>query len=230
MQKRLIAIGDIHGCYDTLKKLLEENIGIQKDDQIVLLGDYVDRGRQIKEVVDYIMELINSGYNIKPIMGNHEAMLLAAQTKKDHTLLWLQNGGDKTLESFDVESPKMIDQRYIEFFKNLDFYYIKDDFIFVHAGFNNKGENPFDDNYTMLWQCSNKYSHPDLKDKIIVHGHCTTTAKKCDKRIRGNKKVLGIDTGCVYDYPGYGRLTALELHTMEVFSQQREKPDYNMED
>lgn len=221
MQERLFAIGDIHGCYPTLKKLLEENIKIQKSDTVVLLGDYVDRGKQIKEVVDYIIDLINEGYAIKPLMGNHEGMLLAAQTNQKHALHWLQNGGDRTLESFDIESPRMIDQHYIEFFKHLDFYFTKDNFVFVHAGFNNKDKDPFKDHYTMLWQCSKKYSHSLLKNKTVIHGHCTVTSKVCDKKIKDNKKVIGIDTGCVYDYPGYGRLTALELNTMKIFSENR---------
>ena len=103
-----------------------------------------------------------------------------------------------------------------------DFYYSKDNYLFVHAGFNNKAEDPFEDNYTMIWQCSKKYSHPKLKNKIIIHGHCTVSAKQCDKKFRGNKKVIDIDTGCVYDYPGYGRLTAIELNTMQLYTEYRE--------
>lgn len=46
--KRLFAIGDIHGCLDSLKELVENKIQLDKDDKLVLLGDYIDRGDKIR--------------------------------------------------------------------------------------------------------------------------------------------------------------------------------------
>lgn len=40
----MYVIPDIHGCYNTLKKLIEDNIGLNKDDYIFFLGDYIDKG------------------------------------------------------------------------------------------------------------------------------------------------------------------------------------------
>ena len=42
--KHLFAIGDIHGCFDSLRELVENKIQPDKDDKLVLLGDYIDRG------------------------------------------------------------------------------------------------------------------------------------------------------------------------------------------
>ena len=69
MNNRLFAIGDIHGCCDSLKELVENKIQFQKNDKLILLGDYIDRGDKSKEVVDFIMELQEKGFNIIPLMG-----------------------------------------------------------------------------------------------------------------------------------------------------------------
>ena len=74
--KRIFAIGDIHGCFDFLKELVENKIQLDKDDKLVLLGDYIDRGVKSKEVVDYIIDLHEKGYDITPLIGNHELLLL----------------------------------------------------------------------------------------------------------------------------------------------------------
>ncbi len=39
---RLIAIGDIHGCFHSFKSLIENKIHLQKSDKLVLLGDLID--------------------------------------------------------------------------------------------------------------------------------------------------------------------------------------------
>ena len=69
---RRIAIGDIHGCSKTFKLLIENEIQLNKNDQLFLLGDYIDKGKRSKEVLDYILHLIESGFSVFPLMGNHE--------------------------------------------------------------------------------------------------------------------------------------------------------------
>lgn len=48
---RLIAVGDIHGDVFKLNCLLEQ-INPTKNDTLVFLGDYIDRGENSKEVVE----------------------------------------------------------------------------------------------------------------------------------------------------------------------------------
>ena len=55
-EKRLIAVGDIHGEINKLNSLLE-NLNLEKTDTIVFLGDYIDRGKHSKEVVELLIEL-----------------------------------------------------------------------------------------------------------------------------------------------------------------------------
>lgn len=77
-KNRLIAIGDIHGCFNQFYTLIFDEIKLNKEDQLVLLGDYIDRGEQVKEVIDLILQLIKDGFQIIPLKGNHEELLIQA--------------------------------------------------------------------------------------------------------------------------------------------------------
>jgi len=86
MNNRLFAIGDIHGCFDSLKVLVGNKIKLQKDDKLILLGDYIDRGEKSREVVDFVMELQEKGFDIIPLRGNHETMLHLTVIIKEYLL------------------------------------------------------------------------------------------------------------------------------------------------
>ena len=64
-------IPDIHGCSKTLKCLIENNINLSKEDSVYFLGDYIDRGYDSKGVIDYIMSLQDSGYDIHCLITYH---------------------------------------------------------------------------------------------------------------------------------------------------------------
>jgi serine/threonine protein phosphatase 1 len=219
MNRRLFAIGDIHGCIDSFRELIEYKIGIKNNDKLVLLGDYIDRGNSSKEVVDYIIDLQRKGFDIIPLMGNHEAMLIDSLDNEDLLLTWIFNGGAVTLKSFGIKSLKDLNHVYIDFFRGLQYYFLLNNFLFVHAGFNDEISNPFDDKYQMIWTRREEYTNPLFKDKIIIHGHSPVTEILCRQSILENRQVINIDTGCVYsDEVGYGRLSAIELYSMELFS------------
>ncbi|NMD05917.1 MAG: serine/threonine protein phosphatase, partial [Deltaproteobacteria bacterium] len=59
MQK-IFAIGDIHGCLDKLEELIEKISADHQKDQLIFLGDYIDRGKYSREVVDYVINLKNN--------------------------------------------------------------------------------------------------------------------------------------------------------------------------
>ena len=218
MDKRLLAIGDIHGCYDQFVGLVEKKIRLRKDDRLVLLGDYIDRGNKSREVIDYIIKLQEEGFDIIPLIGNHESMMLDAFATEQSKYNWFMNGGYETLYSFGIESLDELDIRYLHFFKSLLHYYIQDKFIFVHAGFNDEINNPFEDKFQMIWSRNENYSNPVFNDKVIIHGHTPIPFSLCQQEVRSDPKVINIDTGCVYnDWGGYGHLTAIELFTLQLF-------------
>ncbi len=217
--KRLIAIGDIHGCFDALQRLIEEEIRIQKSDRIVFLGDYIDRGRKSKEVIDYILSMKTQGFDLVTLRGNHEQMLIDAFREDAKIMQWLFNGGGETLKSFDLEATIGLPDKYWQFFYDLPYCYSCEDYIFVHAGFNDKAEHPFEDKYQMVWTRNDDYTHSVLLGKTIIHGHTPISLETCKYYIEQQSSVLNIDTGCVFkDIPGCGKLTALDVLSGSVYS------------
>lgn len=217
MNKRLFAIADIHGCFDQLKELVENKIQLQKEDKLILLGDYIDRGDKSKEVVDFIIELQQKAFDVIPLMGNHEAMLIDAIKNDKDNSIWVLTGGNKTLDSFNINSVKEIELKYIKFFSNLKYYYAFEEYLFVHAGFNDTITNPFTDYNSMLWECKDSYTNLLLTNKTIIHGHNPIKVSRCEERIHSNNRVINIDTGCVYTTKdGYGRLTAYNCEDRRI--------------
>jgi serine/threonine protein phosphatase 1 len=216
---RLFAISDIHGCIKPFYELVINTIKLTKHDQLVLLGDYIDRGDKSKEVIDFIMELKREGFPVTPLTGNHEVMLTNSYYNQDDLPLWLMNSGMTTMESFHIKSIRDLDSRYLKFFTGLEYYKIIGDFIFVHAGFNDMAPDPFLDKDGMIWECGFSYRNPKLSGKTIIHGHRPKTVSLVKKLISEKSKVIPIDTGCVYEKEmGYGILTALEVNSMVLFS------------
>lgn len=216
---RLFAISDIHGCYKPFYELVTNVIRLNKSDQLILLGDYIDRGEQSKEVIDFILHLNNSGFNVTSLRGNHEEMLIDSYYKPEIFPLWLANGSASTLSSFGINNIREIERKYLEFFTSLGFYKIIGNLIFVHAGFDDFAIDPFSEKHTMIWECRNSYENPVLSGKTIIHGHRPKTVSTVKKILSEKNSVIPIDTGCVYEKEiGYGMLTAIEVISMELFS------------
>jgi serine/threonine protein phosphatase 1 len=219
MRGRLLAIGDSHGCYRQLYNLVTGIINLTREDTLVMLGDYVDRGEDSKAVLDMIMKLATEEYHIIPLMGNHEDMMINAPGSPMDNYNWMLNGGGETLRSFEVSSVDEIDKKYMEFISGMKLYHVIDNFIFVHAGFNDDITDPFEDRYSMLWERRFEYNAPVFKGKTIVHGHRPHTLSELKEQLKHSPPVINLDTGCVYgkDY-GLGDLTAIDLNKMEIYS------------
>lgn len=219
MNKRLLAIGDVHGCFKQLCSLLTEIINLNMEDKLVMLGDYIDRGPESKQVLDLIMELIAEGYDILPLMGNHEDMMRNAPKSTLDNYNWMLNGGGETLDSFGVSSAGNIDKKYMDFVSGLSLYHIIDNYIFVHGGFNDDIDDPFSDEYSMLWERRFEYNSPVFDGKTIIHGHRPHSLTELSEQLKHKPSIINIDTGCVYgkDY-GLGDLTAIDLYSMKLYS------------
>ena len=219
---RLLAISDIHGCYDTFHELLINRLKLSKSDRLMLLGDYIDRGEKSKEVIELIIDLKLKGYQVTALAGNHEWMLTETLKRAEMGRLWMINDGLSTLNSFEAEDAKQLDRRYTDFFFSLPYYAITGKYIFVHAGLDDDSDDPFADIQSLIWECRMGYSNPLLACKIIVHGHRPKTREYVNNIIRSGSSVIPIDTGCVYDKnSGYGFLSALEVNTMTLISVER---------
>src|SRR5437660_645142 len=102
---RILAIGDVHGCARALTTLLSA-VAPAPEDQLVTLGDYVDRGPNSRGVLDAILALHATG-RLVALRGNHEQMMLNARLGGEDLELWLACGGSQTLASYGIAARGM---------------------------------------------------------------------------------------------------------------------------
>lgn len=228
--KRRWVIPDIHGCFSTLKQLLEDNIRLTKDDSLYFLGDYIDRGPNGKTVIDYIMNLQNQGYNIRYLIGNHEDYCIRAYEQDQNRIFlksniqkeWEHYGGKATLNSFGVKRPRDIDKTYIDWMKNGEYFIELDKYILVHAGLNFNISNPFDDLKSMMWVRDFKVDTIKTGGKKIIHGHVPVEYSMIETLYKSdNYNFIPLDNGVYYkdSKAGFGNLIAFDIDNIELVAQ-----------
>ena len=215
---RRFVIGDIHGCIKTLNSLLFNTLKITKSDLLFLVGDYIDRGSNSKEVIDLLIKMDNEGFQIFPCIGNHDEMMLAAIDSSYWLNNWFLNGGKSTLKSFGVQHPGDIGKNYLDFFRKLKYYFMLNDFIIVHAGLNFQADAPFEDYYSMVWTRYENYDKTITGGRRIVSGHTPKTLQAIKNSLATTN--IFIDGGCVYAnrFSSLGYLCALELGSLTLFT------------
>ncbi|ORU91851.1 MAG: diadenosine tetraphosphatase [Cycloclasticus sp. symbiont of Poecilosclerida sp. N] len=79
------AIGDIQGCYDSLRRLLDKLKFDPSRDQVWFAGDLINRGDKSLETLRFIISLNDSA---RSVLGNHECHFLAVARghKKAHQM------------------------------------------------------------------------------------------------------------------------------------------------
>jgi len=213
---KFIAVGDIHGCPQSMEALLEK-LSDYSDRTFVFVGDYIDRGPDSKRVVDLLIDFQKKQECVF-MRGNHEQMLLDALDHGKYNL-WLANGGKSTLNSYRASS-NMTDLpgEHVEFYRNTKMYYDTENYFFVHAGLSpsNTIEQALekdDEIQEFLWERSHLKVSETRWEKTLVFGH---TPRRQPLKT-GN--MIGIDTGCVYSALGFGTLTAVLLPEEEFVQQ-----------
>jgi len=204
-------IGDIHGCLDMLKRLMDRISWIEDKDSLIFLGDYIDRGKDSKGVVDYILDLAGRSPRLQCLKGNHEAMFLNFLSGKEREM-FISNGGWKTLESYGPSGLQdkefSIPPDHMAFYESLKLYIELDQYYVVHAGFKPGLAIEEQKEEDMLWiRKPFIYSDYDFGKKVIF---AHTPFNK--PLIMENK--IGLDTGAVYG----NRLTCLELPEERIHS------------
>src|SRR5262249_38271742 len=108
-RKRVLAIGDVHGCSAALDALLAL-VTPGADDLLVMLGDYVDRGPDSSGVLARLLKL-KKKCRLIALRGNHEVMMLAVREDHHKERDWLQYGGRETLRSYAIldDDGKLVD-------------------------------------------------------------------------------------------------------------------------
>lgn len=210
---RRIVIGDVHGHYEGLMRLLDA-IAPTSDDQVYFLGDLIDRGPQSAQVVNFVKD---SPYQC--LLGNHEQMLLNILTKRIPTptvQAWLYSGGQATVASYEEAT---IPHDHLEWFDNLPTYIDLGDIWLVHAGV-----NPFiplteQTANQLCWVRDEFHSieEPYFSDKLMIIGHTITFTLPgvTPGQLAQGQGWLDIDTGAYH--PRSGWLTGLDVTNNLVY-------------
>ncbi|MFN1833753.1 metallophosphoesterase family protein [Balneola sp. MJW-20] len=216
---RYIAIGDVHGCINSLISLIDSLRGeITDSTYLVFLGDYVDRGPESKSVIDYLLKLRDE-FQCIFIRGNHDQMLLDA-FDNDQWALWLQNGGAETLESYGLDiGEKDFPQEHLDFLRQTRLYWDTPEFLFVHGGIDpdktvSEVLETVQDKRSFMWERSHINQEYNEWEKTVVFGHTPVKSPLI------KDKMIGMDTGCVYPSMGYGNLSAMILPEMDLHQQE----------
>jgi serine/threonine protein phosphatase 1 len=205
---RFIAIGDVHGCVDELATLIEK-LEIQPKDQVIYLGDLVNRGPDSHGVISIARKTATVA-----IVGNHELRLLR----------YRQTGSDAALQPNERKTLRQLtskDWRFIE--QMVPYHYVPEiDTVFVHGGFlplrawesqplsvttniqvltpegkpAKRRDSPNSPYWADFWQ----------GPPYVVYGHTPRD------EVYEQPQSMGIDTGCA----GGGKLTAYSLPEKKI--------------
>jgi protein phosphatase len=226
-------IGDVHGCFDELKSLLEKmGYCIEKVEgdplngykvihpegrKALFLGDLVDRGPGIAEVLKLVMSMVKSGSALC-VPGNHDIKLLK---KLKGSNVQITHGLDRTLEQLESEPPEFVEE-VKNFIDGLISHYVLDDgkLVVAHAGLKEELQGRGSGKvrefalYGETTGETDEYGLPvrydwasDYRGKaMVIYGH-TPQAE-----ILKTNNTINIDTGCVFG----GKLTAYRYPEREV--------------
>lgn len=206
----MIVIGDVHGCFNTLKALLCK---LPSNVQVCFVGDLIDRGENSKEVV----ELIKNERRFTSVRGNHEDFLIHSyyddgMINSGVYQMWMADGGGKTVDSFGSLDSLMAFREYckslpicLQFSDRMQTKYIVSH---SYCGLYWKSRN--DDYHTFAQETMwSRDFNGDLGGRINIIGHTPVDMPHAV----GDR--LMIDTGCVFG----GYLTAIDLETKTIFQQ-----------
>lgn len=170
--KRILAIGDVHGCFNNLISLWEK-IAVTPDDLVIFLGDYVEDGDQNVNVLRWLMEKTKSK-NIIALRGNVDDLFLEAF---DAPNIINDRWSDAAKELYNAaKTEHSLAIKVYDFLKSTPYWHRMQiggrDYIFCHAGINiekplsRHGKNKDD----LIWEHDNFYSEYE-GDAVIVVGH-----------------------------------------------------------
>jgi len=224
-------IGDVHGCFDELLELMAnlgysvkkdgEGYGVETPDgrRAIFIGDLVDRGPKIPEVLSLVMGMVEAGTAIC-VPGNHDMKLLQKLRGKD---VKMAHGLADSVAQLEGESPEFRG-KVSEFLDSLISHYVLDDgkLVVAHAGMKEEMQGRGSGavrSFAMFGETTgetDEFGLPvrynwaaDYRGKaMVVYGHTPVTEAQWLNR------TIDIDTGCVFG----GKLTALRYPEKELVS------------
>ncbi|MCR8657384.1 metallophosphoesterase family protein [Paenibacillus endoradicis] len=211
---RIIMISDIHGCIKPFNQMLDFIKFNPNKDKLILLGDYVDRGPNSKDVVDKVISLVKE-YGAIALRGNHDQRLVDLISNHDNSIQtkFIEHGGIETIHSYcdakneinEIDMNKAISiisenySHHIDFLRCLPLYYEDDKHLYVHAGINPKYSNwKEQSDYEFMYIKDEFLYYPTSLDKKVVFGHTKVIDIHGKADVWFSEDKIGIDGGCAF--------------------------------
>ena len=177
--KRILAIGDVHGNFTRLMSLWQK-LNVTDNDLAIFLGDYIDRGAEVAEVLKWILAQ-STQKNFVFLRGNHEQMMLDVSHGRLDKLSWFFNGGQTTLRG--LSELKSVDENFIDkilnFAESLPLYHAMTvggrQYVFVHAGIDSRLPLAEQKAEFMLWARDEFFDTYDGA-AVVIGGHSPVQA------------------------------------------------------
>ncbi len=227
---RVLAIGDVHGMYEKLIKLMEKIRFNPDEDLLIFLGDYIDRGPDPGRCLQYIFALQQQYPDVVVcLMGNHEVMMSSYFMQKrgsynnlivDYAGSWLDNGGLETLKQLD-EMDADTKEKLLQWVMNLPVKYQYQDYFFCHAGVDPDVPLAVQNEFDMLWR-RRQWWERYKGEEILVVGHTpvqkvmklTGKERHTPKPLFLANHVIMCDTGA---YMSGGKLSCVDVLAGKVW-------------
>lgn len=196
----LYVISDIHGEYDLFIKLLRK-INFSLNDEMIICGDVIDKGRDSVK----LLRFIKSTPNFRCVIGNHEYSFL-----KYYWSIMQNSPKDfddvlKKLQNYFPYDGKLLDWHTIDWLESLPYYIEKEDFVCVHAGVSLTSDNhllPLEQTTEEQFVYDRRFKDPDvvpLTNKCIFFGHTPTSYISNECKIIKYKRTTS-STNTIRDY------------------------------
>ena len=227
---RVLAIGDVHGMYEKLIKLMDKIRFNPDEDMLIFLGDYIDRGPDPGRCLQYIFALQQQYPDVVVcLMGNHEVMMSSYFMQKrgsynnlivDYAGSWLDNGGLETLKQLD-EMDEGTKEELLQWVMNLPVKYQYQDYFFCHAGVDPDVPLAVQNEFDMLWRRQQWWEQYKGEETLVV-GHTpvqkvmklTGKERRTPKPLFLANHVIMCDTGA---YMSGGKLSCVDVLAGKVW-------------
>lgn len=227
---RVLAIGDVHGMYEKLIKLMDKIRFNPDEDLLIFLGDYIDRGPDPGRCLQYIFSLQQQYPDVVVcLMGNHEVMMSSYFMQKrgsynnlivDYAGSWLDNGGLETLKQLDKMDADTKEEL-LQWVMNLPVKYQYQDYFFCHAGVDPDVPLAVQNEFDMLWRRQQWWEQYKGEETLVV-GHTpvqkvmklTGKERRTPKPLFLANHVIMCDTGA---YMSGGKLSCVDVLAGKVW-------------
>ena len=227
---RVLAIGDVHGMYEKLTKLMDKISFHPEEELLIFLGDYIDRGSASVRCLQYIFDLQQQyPESVVCLLGNHEVMMSSYLAKNrcsynsliaDYADAWLENGGFATLQQLnemDAEKRNIL----LDWATNLPVKFQYQEYFFCHAGVDPDVPLVVQNEFDMLWRRQQWWEQYKGEETVVV-GHTpvqkvkkqTEQARKMPKPLFFPNHVIMCDTGA---YMQGGKLSCVDVLSKKVW-------------